>query len=174
MANIKYTNWQVSALVILRVLIGWHFLYEGLVKVVNPNWSAASFLLAAQGPLANLFKSMASNPTILSTVDFCNQWGLVLAGLSLMVGLLSRWACIGGMALLFMYYISNPPFIGLNTIATEGNYLIVNKNLIELFTLLVLFLFPTDKIIGLGKLFLKRSKENIVNQQPVTSNQQPE
>ncbi len=32
--QIKYTNWQVSALVIVRVLIGWHFLYEGLVKVV--------------------------------------------------------------------------------------------------------------------------------------------
>ncbi len=153
MENIKYTNWQVSALVILRVLIGWHFLYEGLVKVVNPGWSAASFLLVAQGPFADLFVTMASNSTILNTVDFCNQWGLVLAGFSLMVGLFSRWACIGGMALLFMYYVSNPPFIGLNApTVTEGSYLIVNKNLIELFALLVLFLFPTERIIGLERL----------------------
>ncbi|HEC42574.1 MAG TPA: DoxX family protein [Bacteroides sp.] len=151
--QIKYTNWQVSALVIVRVLIGWHFLYEGLVKVVNPNWSAASFLKAAQGPFADMFKSMASNDATLDLINFGNQWGLVLVGLSLIIGLLNRWACLGGMLLLLMYYISNPPFIGLDvpTVA-EGSYLIVNKNLIELFTLFVLFLFPTDNIIGLRRL----------------------
>ncbi|RIJ49992.1 DoxX family protein [Maribellus luteus] len=161
MKNVNYTSWQIAALVILRVLIGWHFLYEGLVKVINPAWSAASFLNAAQGPFANLFKSMASNAATLDVINFCNQWGLVLVGLSLIVGLLSRWACIGGMALLFMYYISNPPFIGLDAIAVaEGSYLIVNKNLIELFTLFVLFLFPTGEIIGLDRLlaFAKLAK----------------
>ena len=30
-----YTNTQLTALVILRILIGWHFLYEGIVKVIN-------------------------------------------------------------------------------------------------------------------------------------------
>ncbi len=154
MQKIKYTGWQLSALVILRVLIGWQFLYEGLVKVVNPEWSAASFLLAAQGPFADLFKSMASDSAVLGIVDFCNQWGLILVGLSLMIGLLSRWACIGGMALLFIYYISNPPFIGLHAPAVaEGSYLIVNKNLVELFALFILFLFPTGKIVGLDRLF---------------------
>jgi len=153
MANNKYTNRQLSSLVILRVLIGWHFLYEGIVKVVNPGWSAASFLQASQGPLGSFFKSMAANFTVLGTIDFCNQWGLVLVGLSLIIGLFSRWASIGGMALLFMYYISNPPFIGLDAPAVaEGSYLIVNKNLIELFALLVLFLFPTGRIIGLDRL----------------------
>jgi thiosulfate dehydrogenase [quinone] large subunit len=52
-----------------------------------------------------------------------------------------------------MYYISNPPFIGLDaTAAAEGSYLIVNKNLIELFSLFVVFLFPTGKIIGLDRI----------------------
>ncbi len=153
MTNNKYTNWQLSSLVILRVLIGWHFLYEGMVKVVSPSWSAASFLQASQGPFEGLFQGMATNSAILGTINFCNQWGLVLIGLSLMVGLLSRWACLGGMALLFLYYISNPPLIGLEPpVVAEGSYLIVNKNLIELFALLVLFLFPTGKIIGLNRL----------------------
>ncbi len=152
--HIEYTNWQVSTLVILRVLIGWHFLYEGFVKVVNPNWSAESFLYASQGPFAQLFINMAANPVALEVINFCNQWGLVLIGLSLILGLLSRWGSIGGVALLFMYYISNPPFIGLDaTAAAEGSYLIVNKNLIELVSLFVLFLFPTGKIIGLDRLF---------------------
>jgi thiosulfate dehydrogenase [quinone] large subunit len=153
-SEINYSNWQVSALVIVRVLIGWHLLYEGLVKVINPNWSAASFLNAAQGPLANLFKSMASNSSVLDVINFCNQWGLVLIGLSLILGLLSRWACIGGMALLSMYYLSNPPLIGLDIAGmAEGSYLLVNKNLIELFTLLILFFFPTGHRVGLDRFF---------------------
>ncbi|WP_262487011.1 hypothetical protein [Geofilum rubicundum] len=31
---------QLTLLVITRVLIGWHFLYEGVSKIANPNWSA--------------------------------------------------------------------------------------------------------------------------------------
>jgi thiosulfate dehydrogenase [quinone] large subunit len=168
--NIK---WQVSALVIVRVLIGWHFLYEGLVKVADPNWSAASFLIAAQGPFANLFKYMASNTAILNGINFCNQWGLILVGIGLILGLLSRWAIIGGMALLTMYYLGNPPFIGLDVPGiAEGSYLIVNKNLIELFTLLVLFFSPTDRIIGLNRLFYtvhKTHTQNIVNNEKYCS-----
>lgn len=148
-----YTNWQVFGLVLLRVAIGWHFLYEGLIKVTDHTWTAASFLQASQGPFADVFKSIVANPDVLNIINFCNQWGLVLVGLSLILGLLCRWACVGGMLLLFMYYISNPPLVGLNAPAiAEGSYLIVNKNLIELFALLVLFLFPTDKLIGLGRL----------------------
>jgi thiosulfate dehydrogenase [quinone] large subunit len=154
--QINYTNWQVTALVILRILIGWHFLYEGMVKVVDTDWSAAPFLTASQGPLDGLFKGMAANSGVLDMINFCNQWGLVLVGLSLIAGLLSRWACVGGMALLFMYYVSNPPLVGLNPPAVaEGSYLVVNKNLIELFALFVLFLFPTRKIIGLDRLINK-------------------
>jgi len=150
----KYTTWQIFSLVTVRVVIGWHFLYEGLVKVIDPGWTAASFLSAAQGPFAALFKGMASNPALLDIINFCNQWGLLLVGLSLMIGLLSHWACLGGMVLLLLYYISSPPFIGINPPAlAEGSYLIVNKNLIELFSLFILFMFPTDNIIGLGRFF---------------------
>jgi thiosulfate dehydrogenase [quinone] large subunit len=153
-SEIEYSNWQVSALVIVRVLIGWHFLYEGWVKVFNPDWSAESFLNAAQGPLASIFYRMASNASVLEIINFCNQWGLILVGLSLIVGLLSRWACLGGMALLFMYYLCNPPLIGLDASGiAEGSYLIVNKNLIELFTLLILFLFPSGHIVGMDRFF---------------------
>lgn len=156
--EMNYSNWQLSTLVIVRVLIGWHFLYEGLVKVVNPDWTAAGFLNAAQGPFANLFKSMAANPNLLEIINFCNEWGLILVGLSLIVGLLSRWACIGGMALLAMYYLCNPPFIGLDISGlAEGSYLIVNKNLIELFTLLLLFLFPTGYRVGLDRFFRRNN-----------------
>ena len=134
------------------------FSTKDLLKVTNPDWSAADFLNNSIGPFASLFKSIALNPTLLGLADFLNQWGLVLIGISLMLGLLSRWACLGGMLLLGFYYFANPPFIGLaDSSITEGNYLIVNKNLIEFFALWVLFQFHDSKVFGIDRFFWKQS-----------------
>jgi thiosulfate dehydrogenase [quinone] large subunit len=40
MKNSNFSNRQQWALVILRLAIGWHFLYEGISKLLNPNWSS--------------------------------------------------------------------------------------------------------------------------------------
>jgi thiosulfate dehydrogenase [quinone] large subunit len=57
-----------------------------------------------------------------------------------------------------MYYLSHPPFIGLQYgLPMEGSYLLVNKTLIELAAMAVLFVFPASRVIGLdGLLFRKR------------------
>ena len=150
---------QIITLSILRIAIGWHFLYEGLLKVSDPDWSAADYLNMATGPFASVFNGIALNPTLLGLSDFLNQWGLVLIGISLMLGLLSRWACLGGMLLLAFYYFANPPFIGLaDTPFSEGNYLIVNKNLIEFFALWVLFQSRNSKVFGLDRFFGKKDE----------------
>jgi thiosulfate dehydrogenase [quinone] large subunit len=154
-----YTTLQLSALVILRVVIGWHFLYEGMVKVFNPYWSSAGFLLEAKGIFKGLATSIVASQGALGVVDFLNKWGLVLIGLGLIAGCLTRMASISGMVLLLFYYVFHPPLIGY-TYATpvEGSYLIVNKNLIELFALFVLTIFPTGSIIGLDRFisFMKK------------------
>jgi thiosulfate dehydrogenase [quinone] large subunit len=157
--NINYTTMQFFWLVALRVLIGWHFLYEGLVKVVNPNWSSAGYLMDSQGFLADFFQSLATNQSILSVVDFMNIWGLVAIGLGLILGFFSRIALYGGILLLLFYYLSHPPFVGLKYgLPMEGSYMIVNKNLIEMAAMTVLLLFPTSKIIGVDRLIFKNKK----------------
>lgn len=144
-------------LVVLRVLIGWHFLYEGLSKLVNPDWSSVGFLLDSEGFLAPLFNSMASDPGILKIVDFLNVWGLILIGLGLMLGLLTRVSIIAGIALLGMYYLSHPPFVGYSfSVPSEGSYLWVNKNLIEMAALAVLMVFPTSGQTGIDRFIFKR------------------
>lgn len=45
----SYSNIQLTFLVILRVLIGWYFLYEGLAKVFTPNWTAFGYLIDSKG-----------------------------------------------------------------------------------------------------------------------------
>ncbi len=155
---INMTRWLMLALTVLRIAIGWHFLFEGLIKVLNPEWSAYSFLNAATGPFASFFKSIAANPGALDFINFLNQWALVLIGLSLILGLFSRWASLGGILLLGLYYFASPPFIGLaGTAMAEGNYLIVNKNLIEILALFVLFQFSGSKVYGLDR-FIKSNR----------------
>lgn len=45
-------------LVVLRVAIGWHFLYAGIDKLTSPNFSAANYLAQAKGPLAEQFHEL--------------------------------------------------------------------------------------------------------------------
>jgi len=157
--KIEYSKWQLTWLVVLRVAIGWHFLYEGMVKVVNPNWSSVSYLLDSEGLLKGLFYRLAANPDILKIIDFLNVWGLIAIGLGLILGSFSRLAIWSGIVLLGFYYISHPPFIGLKyALPMEGSYLIVNKVLIELFALFVLLMFPTSRIIGLDRFILRKNK----------------
>lgn len=151
--NLMYSNGQLTLLVILRMLIGWHFLYEGVVKLWNPNWSAGGYLLDSKGAFSGMFYAMAGDPGILKVVDFLNIWGLILIGLALILGLFTRLATVGGIILLAFYYLSHPALIGVDyALPTEGSYLIVNKNLIELFALAVLFVFPTGRIVGIDRL----------------------
>jgi thiosulfate dehydrogenase [quinone] large subunit len=155
--KINYSNTQLSLLVALRVLIGWHFLYEGISKLVNPDWSSVAFLLDSKGFLSSFFYSLASNPDVLKVVDFLNIWGLVLIGLGLILGLFSRISIIAGMALLGMYYLSHPPMVGHSfSVPSEGSYLWVNKNLIEMAALAVLLVFPSWMQIGLDRFIFKR------------------
>ena len=75
-----YTHSQVTTLVILRVFIGWHFLYEGVAKIFNPYWTSAGYLSESKWLFSDLFLSLAANPVILKIVDVMNMWGLVAIG----------------------------------------------------------------------------------------------
>ena len=146
-------RFQTGALVALRMLIGWHFLYEGLAKLTNPYWTSAPYLDDSQGWFGPLFEWLAASPTAVTVIDALNVWGLILIGLGLFVGLLARPAAIAGVALLALYWLAAPPFPGLEfAMPAEGSYLIVNKVLIELAALLVILAFPTSREYGLDRL----------------------
>lgn len=64
----------VVLIVILRLSIGWQFLYEGLWKydqLSGPTpWSAEGYLKAAQGPFRDHFRNMTGDPDDLGWLDF--------------------------------------------------------------------------------------------------------
>ena len=151
---------QLYGLVTLRVLIGWHFLYEGISKLINPYWSSAAYLLDSKWIFSGLAKTIVANPTLLSISDHVNMWGLTLVGVALVLGLFSKYGSIAGMVFISLYYLFAPPLLGLEYgRPNEGSYLIVNKNIIEACALWVLYCFPTSQVIGLDR-FLSKSESN--------------
>lgn len=153
-----YGFFQLTALVSLRMLIGWHFLYEGVAKLTNPYWTSAGYLQESQGWFSERFMSLANSPGALAVVDNLNQWGLLLIGLALLVGTFTRTAAIAGVVVLALYYVAAPPFPGMEyAMPAEGSYLIVNKILIELAALLVILGYPTAHRIGLDRLLVRKT-----------------
>jgi thiosulfate dehydrogenase (quinone) large subunit len=157
---------QQTALVLLRTLIGWHFLYEGYYKFSLPAWtpdgkplaafSSAGYINAAtSGPLASVAK-WAVDAGLLPWIDRLIIFGLLAVGISLMLGLLTRIGCIGGLLLLSLFYFTAIPTAGLPQTGAEGTYLLVNKTLIEGLAVLALFAFDTGRIAGLDRLWADR------------------
>src|SRR5829696_8330368 len=109
MEDMKSARWPLIAITVLRVFVGWHFLYEGLSKLTSPSWSAAGYMKQARGPFAELFRSLAAQPNLLANADVITMWGLTLVGLCLILGLFTRLASLGGIAFLSLFYLCNPP-----------------------------------------------------------------
>ncbi|MCO6493246.1 MAG: DoxX family protein [Phaeodactylibacter sp.] len=153
----QYSKNQLFFLASLRILIGWHFLYEGLIKVFNPGWTSKAYLLSAEGPLSFFFKWLGGS-ALADVADIVTIVLLICVGLALVLGAFEKVAAYAGIALLAMFYLSQPPLPGLeNAGPSEGNYFIVNKNLIEMAALGVLAFFPTSHLVGLVY-YLSREK----------------
>jgi thiosulfate dehydrogenase [quinone] large subunit len=160
--NTHFSGWQLTSLVALRILIGWHLLYEGFTKLIQPSWSSVGFLKESKWILSGLAEWIISSPSILAIVNTLNTWGLIAIGLGLILGLFARAAAMFGALLLLLYYLNNPPLLGLEyAMPNEGSYLIVSKTLIEAAALFALFLFPTSAIVGLDFFRVKFSKSSV-------------
>ncbi|MCC6367939.1 MAG: DoxX family protein [Bryobacterales bacterium] len=144
-------------LALLRMAIGWHFLYEGWTKLLYPGWTAAGFLASAGGPFSGFFHWLGANPIRLRAVDLLNEWGLLAAGVALMLGIMIRPAAMAGAGLLGLYYIAHPPLFSPVAQGAEGAYVIVDRNVVELLALVVVFALPADRI-GLQRLLNGRRK----------------
>jgi thiosulfate dehydrogenase [quinone] large subunit len=153
-----YTSAQKVALVTLRTLIGWHFLYEGYYKMALPAWSvegvplvawsSAGYLKAATGPFARPFQWLVDAGWT-GWIDHGVKVSLILIGLSLMLGLFTRAGCWGAIFLLTLFYLLAVPLSGTQQPGSEGAYLIVNKTLIEGAAVVVTLVFKTELIAGL-------------------------
>ncbi|MDA3924454.1 MAG: DoxX family protein [Kiritimatiellae bacterium] len=140
---------------LLRMLIGWHFLYEGIWKLMQPGgWSAMGYLKTSQWFAAPLFRTIADSPDLLRFCDLLNMWGLVFIGLGLIFGVLIRPAAFFGIVLLVFYYIAQPPFLASSA---EGHYLLIDRNVVEAVALLTVMLVPSYSLGGCLWAWIKKA-----------------
>ena len=138
---------EKRALIILRIVVGWFFFYAGVIKVMDPAWSAAGYLNSAK-TFSGLYHALA-NPSVLPVINFINEWGLVLLGLSLILGISVRISSIAGIILMTLYYFPRLQFPH----PTPTTYLI-DEHIIYIAVLLV---FATIRTEGLSKWCAKLS-----------------
>jgi thiosulfate dehydrogenase [quinone] large subunit len=153
MNEFRLSTGPLVAITIMRVLVGWHFLYEGISKLTAASWSSAGYLRQARGPFADMFRGLAGNPNMLAYADTITMYGLTIVGVLLIVGLFTRLAALAGIGFILLFYLCNPPFVGyFYSIPTEGSYLVVNKNLVEMGALAVIFFTGSGRFAGLDRL----------------------
>jgi len=158
-----------TIITIIRAAVGWHFLYEGCIKLFAEEWSAASYLNNTYGFLSGFYHWLAASSGQLAVVDFLNVWGLILIGLALFLGVFVKWASLFGALLLTLYYFAYPPF-GISLLGGDGTVYIINQLFIEA-SILVFFFCYKERGYGLDDAFqlLKRKKEPEIVPESITT-----
>jgi len=98
-------------LFVLRLVTGWLMFYAGITKILDPNWSAVGYLKGAR-TFAGFYQWLAQ-PGLIGVVNFMNEWGLTILGVSLILGIGVRLSSILGAILMLLYYfpVADFPFV---------------------------------------------------------------
>lgn len=129
------------AVAALRIVVGVIFLWAGLEKLIGAGasgFSAAGFLEFGTGgslgwpfvagevaegtvfnPTQGIWAGLAANQTLLGIIDVLVPWGQVGIGLSLILGLLTRFGAAMGTLMMLFFFLS----------AWEFEFGIVNQHL---------------------------------------------
>jgi thiosulfate dehydrogenase (quinone) large subunit len=122
---------RARGLTVLRVLLGFGFLYAGLEKVFDftgsgEPWSAFGFLKFGTGgtipnmvghtepmthnPTQALWTGLAANPATMDLINFLVVAGEIGIGIALIIGLATRLAGILGAVMMFLFWIATWDF----------------------------------------------------------------
>ncbi|HMQ02280.1 MAG TPA: DoxX family protein [Candidatus Doudnabacteria bacterium] len=129
---------------LLRISLGWILLYAGISKVMNPEWSAVGFLSNAK-TFPGLYEWFAS-PAILPLTNFLNEWGQVLLGIAILLGVVMTLSSLLAAFMMMMYYfpILVFPYAGANSF-------IIDQHIIFAIGFLLLATLRAGNYWGLGR-----------------------
>ena len=168
----KLQKWEIWLVSLLRMVIGWHFLYEGYVKITAESWSAQSYLANTTGFFSPFYHWLAAS-SAMGVIDWLNIIGLILIGLALFLGCFTRLAAASGALLLLLYYFAYPPYgLSLFSSSGESHLYIVNFQLVEAIMLVLFVVYPhTGYSIEnwLRQLMASRKAKNTVSDISVSS-----
>ena len=96
--------------------------------------------------------SLSEPANQIQAINRATMWGLMILGVLLLIGFFSRLAAFGAAVLILSFYLAMPPLPGVPELPGPEHSFIVNKNLIEVFALLVLTVIPTGQWFGMDGL----------------------
>ncbi|MEK9160182.1 MAG: DoxX family protein [Patescibacteria group bacterium] len=134
-------KFQKISLTLFRVSLGWMFFYAGISKVLDPEWTSQGYLENATDSTG--FYVWMANSSFLPAIDFMNEWGLTLLGVSLILGLFVRLSGVLGILLMMLYYLA------LGFPYPNEHALIVDEHIIYSFALLFLVAIQAGRVYGL-------------------------
>jgi thiosulfate dehydrogenase (quinone) large subunit len=140
------------SILLLRVSMGFLMLYAGLSKVVNPEWSSAFYLKNAK--TFSSFYTYLLNSGFLNEINFATKWGMLLIGISLIIGIGVRIASFFGIILMMLLYfpILRFPYAG-------EHAFIVDEHIIYSFVFLFFIFVKAGEYYGLINIL--QSKANL-------------
>ena len=106
-SNLLQSSFDRSVIFILRIMMGWTFLYAGIWQIWQ-NYDIAGFLNSVV-TFHDLYAVFAK-PAVLPVTNFLVKWGHLLIGLSLVSGLLVRVSGPFAVLLMIVYYFAHMEF----------------------------------------------------------------
>jgi thiosulfate dehydrogenase [quinone] large subunit len=126
-------------LVLLRVLVGWWFLNEGLNKYVTPGSFEAGWFLETTGTIVSPALNALAGGATEAAINVAVPLGEVLIGLGLLVGAFTRTAAFFGAAMTFVFYFA----------LEDWRRGLVNAELMGLVLFATLIVFGAGRIWGI-------------------------
>ena len=140
---------------LLRIAMGWFFLYAASHQVFVPGWSVTEFL--SQTKTFHFLFAPLTAPSIAPFVSFLVEYGHLLIGLSLLFGLFTRIGATAGILLMFLYWLAHMDF----PYITDKNSLLVDMHVMFGLVLGLLIVKQAGHVWGLdGWLSKQSSVEN--------------
>jgi thiosulfate dehydrogenase [quinone] large subunit len=131
---------------LLRIALGWVFLYQGIVAFRTPSWSVAPFITNAQTFPA--IYAWVLQPQYLTMVSIAVKGIFVLVGVLLVVNAWARIASLLGILLMLFFYfpLLHFPYVG-------TSYYVVDEHAIFAFILAYLFVTRANEGFSIRNMF---------------------
>ena len=127
----------------MRFALGWHLAYLGVWAVTSTwDYSWAGCFRCAHWLFGDTLRAIGHSAAM-GAVDLFLAWGLLIAGILLMLGRAARCAAVFGIFYLALMYVLNPPHFGHTG---ESHFLYIDRNIVEICMLIFVMTWKKEDV----------------------------
>jgi thiosulfate dehydrogenase [quinone] large subunit len=142
----RYVDVILPFTLLLRLAMGWIFVWSGFDKLLT-DWTSAGFLVnGTSGPLQGWFVDLGANGAAVNVIDGLVISGQILIGLTLILGVVTRFSLFWAGGMVFMFYIAQFP---------PANNPFLDEHIVYIVVFLLLGALGAGRILGLDALIEK-------------------